>query len=209
MAHEPAAPQGEQPQTEVQVVSATRRRLLQGGLGAAPVLLSVSSRPVMASGGQCVAPSSFTSLNVSGDNKTFACSGRGPDFWKQSTSFLEWPSPFLPQRVRDTPATLFDSVFGAAGGYDKKTLLEVLNLTTLDTGRDGLARHIVAALLNAQKGWTPPTVLGVPAVKAIWSDFIARGYFEPTGGVRWYADYAVPAKAGDGLIVYLKSTMPL
>lgn len=179
-----------------------RRRLLQGGLGAAPVLMSVASRPVMAAGERCVAPSSFTSLNVSGETLSYPCSGHKPDWWKQPQQYSQWPSA-------NNKNTAFDTVFGSYNGYPGKTLLDVLNLPAGDIGRDGLARHIVAALLNAQKTWTPSVVLGVTAVKAIWTSFVKDGYYEPTAGVRWYADTSTPANAGGGLIAYLKSTMPL
>lgn len=189
--------------------STARRRLLRGSLGAAPVLLTVASRPVLAAAGECVSPSSHTSLNASGDNKTYPCSGRTPGFWKQSQKFAQWPAPYYPVTTAGHPATRFDDVFGVFGGYPGATLLQVLETGGNDLGRDALARHIVAALLNAQKGWTPPTVLSVEMVKHIWSEFVRLGYYEPTAGVRWYADYAVPATAGDGIIAYLQSTMPL
>ncbi len=59
-----------------------------------------------------------------------------------------------------------------------------------------MARHVVAALLNAAAGLSP--VLTVATVKGIWSEYITKGYFEPTAGVQW----------GDAQIVsYLVSTM--
>lgn len=103
--------------------------------------------------------------------------------------------------------TTFDSVFGKQGGYDGKTLMEVLRLNS-NSGRDGLARHLVAAYLNALKGLTPREVLDVPAIKNIWTSFVARGYFEPTAGIRWFPDYAEPANTTGGLIAWLKTTMP-
>jgi hypothetical protein len=103
--------------------------------------------------------------------------------------------------------TTFDSVFGRQGGYGTKTLTEVLRLNS-NSGRDGLARHLVAAYLNALKGLTPREVLDVPTVKSIWTSFVARGYFEPTAGIRWFPDYAEPASPSGGLIAWLKTTMP-
>ena len=60
-----------------------------------------------------------------------------------------------------------------------------------------LGAHIVAALLNAQKGWTP--VLTVAQVKNIFNEWNDKGYFEPTAGIKWYAA---------DIVYYLKSTMP-
>ena len=103
-------------------------------------------------------------------------------------------------------ATTFNSVFGTAGGYPKKSLSDVLSLNA-STGRDGVASHLVAAYLNALTGKTPPAVLDVSIVKNIWASFVARGYYEPTAGIRWYPDYAEPANPRGGLIAWLRTTM--
>jgi len=201
------SPSGARNEASPDGISLHRRRLLRSGLGAAPVLMSVASKPVLAAG-QCVTASSFTSLDVSGDNATtLSCIGRTPEFWKQEANFGQWPEPYYAVRIKRFAATMFDAVCGSYGGYPGKTCLQVLNIGGTDVGRDGLARHIVAALLNAQKGWTPPEVLSVEMVKHIWSEFTQKGYFEPTAGVRWYPDSSLPATAGSGITAFLKSTM--
>lgn len=194
------------PHPDVNVQQA-RRRLLRGGLAAAPVLMSVASRPVMAGGqaGRCTPASSFASINASRPDELYHCSGRTPGYWKQSQFFHLWPSPYKPQ---GNNATQFDDVFGAAGGYPGKTLLDVLSLEGNAGGRDALARHIVAALLNAASGKTPADVLSVSTVKAIWRDFVSQGYYVPTAGIQWYADHSVPAGTG-GIIGWLQVTMPV
>ena len=103
--------------------------------------------------------------------------------------------------------TTFNSVFGSQGGYGNKTLLEVLRLNS-NGGRDGLARHLVAAYLNAVKGYTPAVVLDVVTAKNIWTSFVARGYYEPTAGIRWFPDYAEPVNPRGGVIAWIKTTMP-
>jgi len=103
-------------------------------------------------------------------------------------------------------ATTFNSVFGNQGGYDKKTLVEILALNS-SVGRDGLACHLAASYLNVLKGYVPPTVLDVPMIKNIWTSFIARGYYEPTAGIRWFPNYAEPANPRGGIIPWLKTTM--
>ena len=99
---------------------------------------------------------------------------------------------------------MFDAALGTVGSYPGKTLLTVLELHGGD--RDAVARHIVAALLNAKKGLTPANVLSVTTVRAVWSSFATRGYYEPTAGIKWFADSSVPAGSG-GIIPWLKSTM--
>lgn len=205
-------------------VSLDRRRLLRGGVGTAPVLLTVVSRPVSA--GACTTASAFTSLNLSRDNRIYNCLGRTPGYWKQEQKFYDWPSPYVPSTTAVAPgganpgytppagqsATLFNdkSAFYGALSYSGMTLLQVLGIEGNDTGRDAVARHVVAALLNAAKGYTPLTVLSVARIKAVWRSFETKGYYEPSAGIRWYADYSVPANANSGgLIAWLKTTMPV
>jgi len=185
-----------------------RRRLLRGGLMVAPVLMASAPRSVMAGGapGVCAPASSFASINASRPDLIFTCSGRSPGYWKQPDSFSQWPAPYV---ATGSGATLFNanSAFGAMGGYAGKTLLQVLELQGNANGRDAVARHIVAALLNAAKGWTPANVLSVAVTKSVWSAFVTKGYYEPTAGVKWYANSSSPASTG-GLIAWLSSTMP-
>jgi hypothetical protein len=172
----------------------TRRRLLQGGLAAGPVLMTLFSRPVLAL--QCQSPSGFVSGNASvAAGAGPICSGLTPGYWKQTQHFGSWRPPYYPTTVGGPGghnATLFDTVF--TPHYSGQTLLNVLELG--GGPPNDLARHVVAALLNAAAGLTP--VLTVAAVKGIWSEYITKGYFEPTAGVHW----------GDAQIVsYLTSTM--
>jgi hypothetical protein len=181
--------------------SSSRRKLLRGGLAVGPVVVaSAVPRSVMA--GECVPASSFASINASrpAEHIEYSCQfGRTPGYWKQSQWFSQWPSPFL-------TTTLFNDVFKNSPGYPGKTLLQVLQL--MGGGRDAVARHIVAALLNAKKGWTPAPVAGVTIVKQVWKAYDLNGYYNPTAGINWYHDYSVPGGLG-GILPWLKSTMPL
>ena len=183
-----------------------RRRLLQGGLGAAP-LLTLVSRPVLGRGGgagNCHAPSAFVSMPTSEPGKTEFCSGRTPGYWKQTQHFRSWVPPYYPTTMTGLgghEATRFNSVFTPSPYPPATTLLEVLDMG--GGPPNDVGRHIVAALLNAARGWTP--VLTVPAVQGIWREYMSRGgagagYFEPTAGVKWYHGEIVD---------YLTSTMPL
>jgi len=192
-------------QTTAQVpVALARRRLLRGGLSAVPVILTVSSRSVMASStDRCTPASSFASINTSRPDETFSCIGRTPGYWKQPQYFSQWPNGYQPEGPN---ATKFNDIFGSNGGYPGKTLLEVLNFK--GGGTIAVARHVVAAVLNAASNKTPSTILSVQMVKDLWSDYVAQGYYEPTAGIKWYADYSVPAGNGS-LIEWLTTTMPV
>lgn len=190
------------------VPSVARRRLLRGGLAVAPVVMASTPRSVMAGGaaGVCVPASSFASVNTSRPDLPSSCLGRTPGYWKQEQWFGEWrQTGYVPAGPN---ATKFVAVFGRYPPYANLTLLDVLKLE--GGGRDAVARHVVAALLNAAKGLTPGVlaVNGEKGVKAIWSSFVANGFYEPTAGIKWYADYSVPAGSG-GLIPWLTSTMPI
>jgi len=170
-----------------------RRRLLQGGLGAAP-LLTLVSRPVLGNGdgGQCVPPSSWGSLPHSKPGAPqYSCNGRTPDYWQQPHHSSSWPPSY-------SPSTVFNAVFSASPcPYpDATTLLDVLEMG--GGPPNPLGRHIVASLLNVEKGWV--SVLTVTSLQDIWLEYVMHGHFEPTAGVRWYHDEIVD---------YLASTMPL
>jgi hypothetical protein len=171
-----------------------RRRLLQGGLAGAPVLMTLASRPVLAqvAGGTCTTPSGFVSANASTAGRGVTCLGRGPGFWKQANSTTnKWPSPY--QNLLPAPNTVFNTVFtppyapydtGGTGPGGKKTLLDVLLLT--GGPPDAVARAIVAAYMDVVAGLTP--VLTTQLVKDIWSEYSQTGSFSPTSGAHWSAD---------------------
>lgn len=187
----PPAPGGEP--------NASRRRLLRGGLAAAPVLMTLVSRPVLAQN-TCTTPSGFVSVNASTAGRGVVCTGRTPGYWKQSQHFNAWPAPYYPTHVGGHGghnATLFDAVF--APHYPGKTLLDVLNPQIVGSGPpNDVARHVVAALLNVAAGLA--SVLTVPAVKAIWSEYITMGSYSPSSGVHWNHD---------DIVNYLLTTMPV
>jgi hypothetical protein len=177
-----------------------RRRLLKAGAAAAPVVMTLLSRPALGTNitpGECKTPSGFISGNVSQHGNPQYCSGRTPGYWKNHQG--EWPLPYFPTTVAGMgghQATKFHDVF-VGSFFGVQTLLDVIQNSS-GGGTHDLGSHIAAALLNAAKGWTP--VLSVAQVKNIWSEFNTKGYFEPSSGVKWYAA---------DIVVYLKTTMPL
>ena len=195
------------PQQRKPLRSEARRRLLHGGLGTTPVLLTLVSRPVL---GQvvCTSPSGYVSMPTSAHGTPQTCMGRTPGFWKQDQKFSEWPSPpYFPVTTTGPgghTATTFNSVLGTPSPYsNSQTFLDVLRTEdqAFSGPPDDVARHVVATLLNIQKGWVP--VLTKDQVKNIWRSYIntgggTAGFFEPTAGVRW--DHGQ-------IVAYLLSTM--
>ena len=186
--------------------SIDRRRLLKGGLAAAPVLMTLASRPVLGCNTDCKTPSAFASINVQASYHGTApqpCQGRTPGFWKTTACFHnQWPNPYCPGSISGLwPHQQATPFHGATTGFSgsvfhSKSMLDVLGLG--GGGTDAVGRHITAALLNAANGWTP--VLTEAQVRDIWNEYVATGHYEPTAGVKWGADQ---------IVAYLKSTMPL
>jgi len=185
-----------------------RRRLLQGGLGAAPLLMTLVSRPALGAGSnQCWTPSGFHSMPTSQHGEPQFCQGRTPGFWKNSwddkQGWKQWPPPF---KATGQYATKFNAWFMVMPSPypDSETFLKVLQ--SEDMGYSGpphnVARHLVASVLNVQKGWVP--VLTHTVIRGIWEQYMATGgvggggWFEPTAGVKWYHD---------DIVDYLTSTM--
>lgn len=187
-----------------QSVDESRRRFGKSGLAASGVILTLASQPVL---GQlaCQSPSGFQSGNVSPHGQPLLCMGRTPGYWGERPE--EWPKPpYDPGSCATrcnivdnwTGGTLFGRVFtrgGGAAGYSHYSMMQVIHLNGNQDGYQ-LGAHIVAALLNAQMGWTP--VLTEQAVKDMFNEWASSGVYHPTAGVDWYAA---------DIIAYLKTTM--
>jgi|SRR6185437_9078480 len=188
---------GDPPSAEPQ--SGDRRRLLRGGLAAAPVLMTVISKPVL---GQtvCLSPSMSMSMNPSGKKASFVCTGLTPEQWKARAG--QWPSPYCGTATHyalgGVPATQYHCPTTGLGGrvYGNLTMLQVIDFTQGGRDMNALGRYIVAAMLNARSGRTP--VLNETGVRNMWNDLINRGYYEPTAGIRW---------TSTEIVTYLKTTM--
>ena len=207
-----------------QSVDESRRRFGKSGLAASGVILTLASQPVL---GQwaCQTPSGFQSGNVSSHGNTLQCSGRTPGYWQAPNK--QWPSPYTcgtctnkKQPSANDPAdwvggtpfsgTFNCSMYGAlyqsaclpvknapCKPVNPLSLMQILLLGGSDD-RYQLGAHIVAALLNAKKGWTP--VLTEQGVKDMFNEWASKGYFEPSAGIKWYAA---------DIVTYLKTTMTL
>ena len=174
MADSPRNPGNAGERSSVRAVgSAGRRRLLQAGISAAPVVMTVLSRPVLAQPGNCQSPSGFVSGNASNPGMNM-CYGKAPTYWVTQTP---WPagSPTL------NPATTrVEDVF--VGSTDI-TLLK----TVLGGGNANPKALIVAAYLNIRNSppLIPPTVLGLLQVQHMWTEFAATYGYTPSTGAHW------------------------
>src|ERR1700720_1142661 len=79
--------------------SSGRRRILRAGISAAPVVMTVASRPVLGGPAFCQSPSATLSGNLSNPGAGGGiCAGRTPGYWKNyqpgNSGGHTWPSGF-------------------------------------------------------------------------------------------------------------------
>jgi len=176
--------------------ASSRRRILRAGVGTAPVLLTLMSRPVL--GIECMAGSAMGStLHASHSAQIATCSGLTVAAWINSNS---WPDPYkktAKNGAHGWDATKYHCTTTGFNGttFSGNVMLDVMNLAD-DGGTKSLGRYCAAALLNARSGRTP--VLSETTVRGMWNAFLAQGYYEPTAGVRWGAAQ---------IVAYIKTTM--
>lgn len=178
-------------QTSRKVVSAAaRRRLLKGGVSAAPVILTLTSRPVLGFENACLSPSRMISGNHSGFAGPITCGGETLAFYEAQAKQNQ-PPPW---------ATLFfTSVFGTGYPYDSTAPGDPKKLgpVFLDSyaGYDGNANstsgfacYIIAAYLNALNNvGSVSSVLTSAQVVSMWNDVIGTGQYCPQISMCWNA----------------------
>ncbi len=144
--------------------SDSRRRFLKGaGIAAPAVIMTVSSRPVLAR--HCTV-SGTLSGNLSNPDDDHYCAGHTPGHWLNHPD--EWPAPYTPGKCKKTKGgsglcssfedgTPFHAGFANSDGqagffggnlYGGASMWEVLALNGKLDGYQ-LGAHAVAALLNA------------------------------------------------------------
>lgn len=177
---------------------AARRRFAKAGLGASGVILTMTSQPGMATEMTCSGASAFGYLTpASHTHAKTACDGRSPGYWKN------WPNQW--QGAYTSSAAKFGDTFncfGISSTLPQMTLLETLDPPKefkkggVDPDPDNVARHIIAALLNARSGRVPQ--LPETKVFEIWNDYARTGHYSPRPDTDW---------DGAMIVIYLQSTM--
>lgn len=158
----------------------TRRRLLKAGVSAAPIVLTLASRPVLA--WHCKPPSAFASANLSHRTQQ-----QWPD---ENTKYISdwinassWPSPYVKTDIKGrwgqviTPAT---TMVGAGLGSSTATMLSRLQ------GGSNLEKYTVAALLNIASGTVPGDCLTPTELKKMFNEGQSGNYSPPDSpGIMW------------------------
>jgi hypothetical protein len=150
---------------------AARRRLLKGGLSLAPVTMTVTSRPVLATG-TCHGPTGFHSANLSRKIGKTPCSWKKPSDWC-TNSGNDWPST-----CKSKKNSYFKDVFGCSDKWgsisDTRSVWWVINNTnTSDSCKIG--KLLVAAWLNCAASPTSFPMTEAK-IKEIWIEHNLGGY---------------------------------
>lgn len=212
-------------------VSGVRRRLVRGGLSAAPLLVTLTSRPVLAQ--TCFSPSETLSGTLSHKaDQLPICQGRFPGVWKnmaeegarakkaqakhETDGNLDWAydqdaAAQAGQLISwpAPPSEPFHNYFiaGSHARYYRSdgqplSLLEVMQLTG---GRDParIGFHFVGALLNIRVGLIDPRAMTEQGLRDLWAEYATQGYYVPyAGATPWYARDIVAYIKDTGLATY-------
>lgn len=185
--------------------NASRRRFIKGSALGVPVVLTLTSRPVLGFEQACMSPSRMISGNHSGLAGLTPCTGNTRAFWgdeASSTSPPNWTD------------FAFTDVFGSTYPYvtsvtdsPAPTKLGAVLLDSL-AGHDtnshsiaGFASYIIAAYLNALNDvGGVSTVLNAAQVVYMWNDVIGTGQFCPQDGMCWGATGVIGYLTNSGIV---------
>jgi hypothetical protein len=175
-----------------------RRSLIKGGLGAAPVIMTLASRSAFA--WHCKSPSGFVSGDVSNRHPSVPDEGTlSPATWK---SIAFWPAPFTCNAMTGKwpgfYTTTFDGYKFLAGSINyqtgKKPAVTVHDVmvsgVSAGGGANALGAYILAALMNLKKGTVPAVCLTEDMLFKMFNDCATRGYYLPMPSnpkVQWNA----------------------
>jgi hypothetical protein len=189
--------QGSVPVDRFGKVLPSRRRLLTGGLAAAPILASIESRNALAVA--CLTPSGNLSGNVSTGAQAGTCVGISTQAWDQAPAG-NWPNGSDTQNIR------FHDIFaiGPNADFGNDKLKKIVGESAPSNGEArSLAAYIVAAYLNVLKGWVMLPGLDQAALinllKAIWSDYATYGAYKVNSTVSWSASQIITYLTSNGL----------
>jgi hypothetical protein len=172
---------------------ASRRRFTRAGAGAAGVLLTLHSQPGMA----CTycGVSASAAVSAVGQNKAIGtlshhgpaavCNGLDPLAWSRTA----WPAGCAPT---DAFSKHFRCNIGSA--YAEASCNQIMHGAPCDSTK--MAKYMLAAYLNVLSGRV--NFLTVESLRSVWSEWIAKGYYAPMAGQKWYAN---------DIVTYLYGTM--
>ncbi|MFY7973221.1 MAG: hypothetical protein ACOVOT_02280 [Rubrivivax sp.] len=172
---------------ERRTVSIDRRRLLlRGGAAATPVILSLASQPVSATGLiGCTKASGFVSMNTFASQQPgvnfIQCTSNGLSFWRtQAGSWSPGSGTHVYRReLNKSVATFFDAS-GCAQGTS--IVGSVLGGTLANSGSAGVLQRLLALGLSVSYGMVPsPNNFSALYLGQIWVNFNGNSLKYMTG----------------------------
>ena len=186
---------GELPQPSRMAAKLRRRTLLRGGAGAAaPVLMTLASGPVGATGAACTVASSFVSVatfqsrNPLIRGNAAQCSSGNVQTWRDLSLLpASGVGAIRPAYLNVTVATYLGST---ASPYNTFTLWATLSEGTAvsTTGESGVLQHILALALSIQNGYVANSgSVSVAYLQSVWANFKTNGnrYKLPASNIDW------------------------
>lgn len=197
----------DQPDTQppaAQRAAGGRRRFLKAGVAAAPVLLTLHSKPVL--GNVCHSPSASTSGNVSQQAERIeTCGGYPCSYWRstgaQGGSGWLGVQPSTAFHPTYRPGLAAESRQYLISGLQSRpyTMLELLNGAS-PNNRTGICSHFIAAQLNINCGLVPRSVMDITRLNQIWIEWSRSGYYRPSASARpWDAAAIVQFLKASGI----------
>jgi hypothetical protein len=181
-------PQGKTPAGDAGSAGGTRfqsrRRLIKGGLSAGPVILTLTSRPVLGFEEACVAPSRMISGNFSGFAGPRTCDG---------ALRSDYTGPNKPGSSSAYPAgTSFSTVFGSHHAYNIPEIEDPTLGQVFDDSypKGTVASYLIAALWNVVDSSQNITVLTPSQIIDMWHGVNSGGYC-PQAGMPCWNEFAV------------------
>lgn len=168
----------------------SRRRLIRGGLSAAPVMLALKSQSVLAAD-ICIKPSAFSSLKGASmklshkPNSGWTCFSHG--YWKNHdhpAPYSDKNKSFFLTKVLGAGETSAGFTANPGGAYTGKTLQQVLEISGNENNA-ALARHVVGTFLTAVSVSDDPNkvLLNQWQCRQIWD---TQGEWSPVAGATWH-----------------------
>lgn len=211
-------------QEDLHARMAGRRRMLKMGVGVAPIALTFASRSVSACTITTASAVASQSGSRVGTGSTGTSSGYSPATWC-NTPLSSWPSSCKETVGTSVYSAKCSAVLGAGclsgvSGFDPNSnttiscndetrLRQLMRLTGSSTALT-LAQHCAAAYVNAAAN-RYSGLITTTQVRYMHMNTRNGGFYEPTAGIKWYANstsptWACPPGKSPGVIGYCAST---
>lgn len=159
-----------------------RRALLRAGAAGSPVLLTLASGPVSATGSvSCMVASSFVSVATfmsRNPGKTISCSTKNCEYWRSQAAVDPTPA--------DLALTVGQLLSGTGSSYNGHIVKDVLlsGSAIARSGALGVLQHCLSVALSLKGGHVPtPGVVNLSYIQGVWVSYNTNypNYRSPAG----------------------------